>query len=729
MVDSTTCARHKVLSTARKATLDVATNVVVKHLEANFKVRVLAFTLDFALDRRGRLTLLWVGDATVASGKSGLDLSLAGLRPDRSGVRDSWLLHWTAKQAFEAKEKEAAAQRAATTPNPCGAKNSSRPTTRPASDNDKAGAANLHQPWVHEGSKEARAAVAAAAEVVEALHVEEAAELLGRKSSAPVTSSPAVSSSPSSFVTVRAAHQKPAPSATPELPQEASINASYFEPIHPHSTPVLRPVHAHEVGKGVVAVAAAQSNDAQPSPSSPSSSSSPSRMPQQSAKPSSSVVPSPRVHYGGGHLGAAAIASDLSNGQQKLFCSPRRFGESGDEGRVSMGGSDALELNDIGDTIAGVQSPNKQPYVRSNSTRSSPPSSGFGALNLRDPSFLDAGSDPSTGQPQRSASPTDGDFGLETIRAGDEGYYKAYPSSSTPQTMVPVSYHAIYRAQQESQRLLSGSGSAARWANNHGSSSHALRTSSNHAHNDNSSRAQQQQQKCDVGVHTRFELNSRQSPASSSSGGTGEGRMVQGGFEAGRTRPQSAGCRSTKHRAHGATAASEQRRLWASRVGLTSDAMPLGPGHFYRQVQVPAQDAHVVELFGQARKVRATVEECARASAEVEGEGEGEGGGGTGPTNKANSSSKGRPTTAPAAPLLTGGGERMVKPAPTGWGYFLELGLKKAKRQRRRRAAATQSAAGGTGVVNQEEREDEATQAVRSRSELAEKWRQLSRDE
>jgi len=736
MVDSTTCARHKVLSSARKATLDVATNTVVKHLEANFKVRVLAVTLDFALDRRGRLTLLWVGDATVASGTSGVDLSLAGLRPDRSSVRDSWLLNWTAKQALEAKEKEAAAQCAANSPNPAWSKNNNaRATTaRPSSDDHTTATIYLHhqrqQSWVREGSKEARAAVAAAAEVVEALRVDEAAELLGYKSNGPRNcSQTGTSSSSSSFATARATHHIPGQSVPAELPLESSATASYFEPIH-RPSPVLKPVHAHKVGKNAAATLSAAlngesdtlnepilSNEAQPSPSSSSSSSF--RMPQSPTRPST-VVPTPRVHYGGGHLGGAAATSDASNGQQKLFCSPRRFGESGDEGRVSMGGSDAQEhttdsVNITGDQAVAssdscVQSPSKQPYSRSSSSRTSPPS-GFGALNFRDPSFLDAGADPTDAtQPQRSASPTEGDYGVETIRAGDEGHH-AYLSSSAPPTMVPVSYHSIYRARQESQRLLSGSGPAARWANNNGPNSDAMLATNNA--NDSSSMAPQR----DVGVQTPFEL-SRQSPTS----GNSERSMVQGGIAG--QRPKSAGGRLTKGRAHGATVASEQRRLWASRVGMTSEAMPLGPGHFYRQVQVPEQDAHVVELFGQARKVRATVE-GAGASAAALGEEDEQGGGGPATATNANGNSKGRPATAPAAPLLTGGGKKVVKPAHTGWGYFLKLGLKKANNRRRRAAQGSDS-----GVVNQKEDDKrEAAQAVRLRTELAEKWRQLSRDE
>lgn len=64
-------------------TLDAATRTVVRYLEASHRCRILAVQVDYLVDSESQLWLSWIGDATVAVGEAALDLSLAGMEPER----------------------------------------------------------------------------------------------------------------------------------------------------------------------------------------------------------------------------------------------------------------------------------------------------------------------------------------------------------------------------------------------------------------------------------------------------------------------------------------------------------------------------------------------------------------------------------------------------------------------------------------------------------------------
>ena len=64
-------------------TLDAATRTVVRYLEASHRCRILAVQVDYLVDSESQLWLSWIGDATVAVGDAALDLSLAGMEPER----------------------------------------------------------------------------------------------------------------------------------------------------------------------------------------------------------------------------------------------------------------------------------------------------------------------------------------------------------------------------------------------------------------------------------------------------------------------------------------------------------------------------------------------------------------------------------------------------------------------------------------------------------------------
>ena len=98
-------ARSK--ATSLNQLLDSATRTVVRFLEGVHKCRVLNMSVDYIVDSKNQLWLAWVGDATVATGEAVLDLTAAGLAPERGvGTRDSWIDNH-ARSALESRDKEA----------------------------------------------------------------------------------------------------------------------------------------------------------------------------------------------------------------------------------------------------------------------------------------------------------------------------------------------------------------------------------------------------------------------------------------------------------------------------------------------------------------------------------------------------------------------------------------------------------------------------------------------
>lgn len=86
-------SRSKILSPLLNARLDKATATVVRYIEgaSPFRCRVLDIECDFIEDRKGTLWLSWIGDATVATGKSALELKLAGMDEHALSGRDGFL--------------------------------------------------------------------------------------------------------------------------------------------------------------------------------------------------------------------------------------------------------------------------------------------------------------------------------------------------------------------------------------------------------------------------------------------------------------------------------------------------------------------------------------------------------------------------------------------------------------------------------------------------------------
>jgi hypothetical protein len=117
--------------------------------------------------------------------------------------------------------------------------------------------------------------------------------------------------------------------------------------------------------------------------------------------------------------------------------------------------------------------------------------------------------------------------------------------------------------------------------------------------------------------------------------------------------------------------------------------MPPGPAHFYRSVQVSAEEAHVIELL-RREAVERTATPAAEAAAET-----------------AHASPSSALGVAARRPASSGGRRRgrLAQPTLTGWRLFLETETDAAQE-----AAATKAA------------------ALATKSQLADRWQRLGTD-
>lgn len=90
MVNESDCKFVECRASSIRNIMDLATNTIIRYLEAMLDIKVISISVDYVVDSKSQLWLLWTSEAKFARGNNLMEMDIPGVfDPDKSG-RMSW---------------------------------------------------------------------------------------------------------------------------------------------------------------------------------------------------------------------------------------------------------------------------------------------------------------------------------------------------------------------------------------------------------------------------------------------------------------------------------------------------------------------------------------------------------------------------------------------------------------------------------------------------------------